>query len=1646
MKAFLRRTKKFVSCFAVLAVAVFSLFVFTQNSAALNTVQLHGVKNVIIMIGDGMGPTHEEAGRIYSGRDLAWDSMPYSGISATESLSGVTDSAAAGTAMSTGQIVPNGYVARSGPGQNLKTIMEYAQELGRKTGVITTAELYDATPAAFSAKANDRGEYEAIRAAQVQSGIDLLIGQKGDGYDTHAAALAANGYQYITQKSGLNQSALSAEKIFAALPEIKPAENQTANSEELYNLVDFGLEFLENENGFVLMVEGAKIDKSSHQRDIQQMIYELMAFDKAVDLVLEWASQRDDTVVIVTADHETGGLQLSPNVIKSNITSGSYNTWNAWDGNPDHQTSHTAIPVNYYFYGPYCKYLKDSVRISDIFNMQYFFLHDYDEYNKGDILSPYGENDLSLNVAYQEAGGPKLNISVSGGEPEYKYQYWLKTKIMTDEEANLGGYRYVWQVRQGFTLDSTKAIPVTEDDVDEDGNYNVIVRVMDGDDKLVDELYGCYYPYSVGKMVISEISINGRKAIDDYFVVNKDTIANIEVKSSIGGNYSLYYNDAIVETNQDGIFYADINSLNTGFNYIKIRAWNDNSSHERTIKIYVYDVYEANKKPVIKSLEGETGANGSTVFTMRVQYADGSPIAQADKDDFVCKLTSGSVKAAPSSVEVVDGCVVATFNVNYNGRYGIYQTTATVAKSGKDGYDDMLIKYYDKYVRNASVSITAETAVSKNTPVVIEANGSITGAAGTPLYAFYREDASGWVLIRDYAASNTLTWTPAQNGTYHIQARIKAADGGSYEAYCSEYFTVGETELEGDLSLKVYDYLSGDEADRLTVGKPYILQAEYDGPEDMLYLFALKTDSLGFTYLRKFSPSPYYVFIPDKVDSFDFTVRAITSGNFGYKDISFNLTVNAYIDIELELAASNYEMLLSEGSFTIPSQDITVASGSKPVTITYTAIYEGQAMDASDGVIEFIGAGYYYITVRATDIYGNYKEKTITLTVLSSVDLLDFESGYHMEYVTTTNDNNAVVINRAVYSQENLSGMMAGYGEYGLKLTPTVNPWPEVHFVFNETFPAGTRIKFNCYIKTSLNIAYAWNYKNPAGGAGMGEIDISKDGTNRNKWFRAEHTFNFSFNEVWLWLYLDCAAPDANKVDIIIDDFKILTPMEDGEVLTFEDPDQASKHIVSRNPLGHDMHVDVSVVNYSQTGLTAPDGCGEKVLKLTPTHPDCGYLLFEVYNGHVIPMGSTIRFKLYIESPVQVNNFTFRYWDNTINDVNDLATNRWHEVVMHTLIDSGKDGKIYNYIYAYFRNRSVSPATGINVYIDNLAVLTPEESFDFETDADGMYFYCTKALGHDMHVNINTVTYQQAGITAPAGGGERLLRIAPTHTNSGYFLFEVYNGFIIPAGSTISMKMYIQAPESRSDFYLRYWDNSADDARNLATNQWLDVTITASIDSGRDGSVENYIYLFLRNYYRPSTDIVMYIDNFVIDADEYIPGGGSGEDADFFHDYEDDAQLSLYESENPLGHNMHVAFSIVTYAQAGLTAPAGGGEKLLKINPTRDDCTHFLFNIYNGFVIPAGSTIRFNLYIVCPASRSDFYIRYWDNDADDYRNIASNQWHNVQITTSKVSGRTEAEDFIYIFLRNYYNTSQSDSTPATGVIMYMDNFEIILNQ
>ena len=301
---------KIIAWFMSIAAMFASLFGLDFTAPADEAAE---IKNVIIMIGDGMGFNHLYSTEEVHGVELEiLNRMEYYGSHKTASASSpVTDSAAGGTALATGGRTMNDYIGVY-PTDPLAaiavpaSITEVAVKYGKATGIVTSDSIMGATPSAFSAHVRSRDLAEEIFAQQVVSDFDLIWGGSAD--IVTEKEVNANGKVYVdnlTEVQALEYGQKSIGQFNTSA--LWRGENEGTDNPTLSQLAVEAINILsQDEDGFFMMLEGAHIDKRSHDCDGEEAMLAVLEFDRAVSAVLDFAEKDGNTLVIVTADHETG--------------------------------------------------------------------------------------------------------------------------------------------------------------------------------------------------------------------------------------------------------------------------------------------------------------------------------------------------------------------------------------------------------------------------------------------------------------------------------------------------------------------------------------------------------------------------------------------------------------------------------------------------------------------------------------------------------------------------------------------------------------------------------------------------------------------------------------------------------------------------------------------------------------------------------------------------------------------------------------------------------------------------------------------------------------------------------------------------------------------------------------------------------------------------------------------------------------------------------------------------------------------------------------------------------------------------------------------------------------------------------------------
>jgi len=285
----------------------------------------HKPKYVFYMIGDGMGPAQREVAERYArmkypsrNGGLAMNKLPVKSLTTTTEVSGkTTDSAAAGTALACGVKTVNGAL---GIGADLTTPLRSmafdAKDAGMNVGIVTSVPIDHATPASFYARVPKRSMYYEIDEFLVRSNFDYFAGEtmlgrkKAKDKKPQDEMLSEAGYQHVRDRAGFDALKPGAKKVF-----VEKDLGYAIDGTQEISLADFtrkGIELLDGDAGFFMMVEGGKIDWSGHANDLAANIHETLAFDEAIKVAMNFCAKHpDDSLIVVTADHETGGLEIA---------------------------------------------------------------------------------------------------------------------------------------------------------------------------------------------------------------------------------------------------------------------------------------------------------------------------------------------------------------------------------------------------------------------------------------------------------------------------------------------------------------------------------------------------------------------------------------------------------------------------------------------------------------------------------------------------------------------------------------------------------------------------------------------------------------------------------------------------------------------------------------------------------------------------------------------------------------------------------------------------------------------------------------------------------------------------------------------------------------------------------------------------------------------------------------------------------------------------------------------------------------------------------------------------------------------------------------------------------------------------------------
>jgi alkaline phosphatase len=323
--------------------------------------------NVILMIGDGMGYDHVELAKLVEvgeNGSLTMQQLSWNASVTTHCYDNpITDSGAAATAMATGVKTRKNYIGVNPSGQPLENILEYAQTLNKSTGLVSKCRIVDATPAGFATHVDSRYEFAEIANQLISSDVDVLLGGGLDYFSSgQLSTMESNGYTIVYDRSSmLNVTSGRIFGLFADIHMDYELDRNHITDPSIAEMINKSLELLTHDpDGFFLMVEAGRIDLAAHDEDKVRNALETIEFDEAIRVALDYVEENNNTILIVTADHETEGLVVLSHALNSTLP-GSLATHNEKEALRIERVNnitvdwtadyHTATPVPIYCYG-----------------------------------------------------------------------------------------------------------------------------------------------------------------------------------------------------------------------------------------------------------------------------------------------------------------------------------------------------------------------------------------------------------------------------------------------------------------------------------------------------------------------------------------------------------------------------------------------------------------------------------------------------------------------------------------------------------------------------------------------------------------------------------------------------------------------------------------------------------------------------------------------------------------------------------------------------------------------------------------------------------------------------------------------------------------------------------------------------------------------------------------------------------------------------------------------------------------------------------------------------------------------------------------------------------------------------------------------
>lgn len=516
-------------------------------------------------------------------------------------------------------------------------------------------------------------------------------------------------------------------------------------------------------------------------------------------------------------------------------------------------------------------------------------------------------------------------VSISGWNPEHRYQIWTYQEVESGIFANETEKQNQWILSKPYTLGSNRSTDPDENFawrprgftvsdgvlqadigpiVSVDSNYTMAVKVLDGSGNFIGQYKDTFTPAGVGEVVISKVTVDGQYADEKSFV--KDIAGGAPVLFSVTGNgvQGTEYTAIIDQTGDvlpaggDSLneFSWDLSTMKPGSYSVTLTAAAGTSSDSRKVHFRLYKVDYDTPYGEMTGLTANGAVDGNSykieltpsvtaggVFKYRLSEPWGPAIHYSDP--YTIPLTG----------PIIDLTSIGSEN------YGVYQLATYVFRNGVSSADDGIIRTITNERPGGftlGVQVNGQPAGTETIDGLKEQDMVISAAAGSAIpdpqyeYSFWRRDANGWVMIRGYAESGTVTWRPNRIGAYTIQVRARNAGGKTYEALKNiEFEITDKNESKANISSITINQAELVSAAART---PVMIKANAvaaDGAEDQLYKFII---SNGYIYYVEtvYSADPTYIWVPGKSGNYTINVLVKSQASFGKYDVIESFVVS----------------------------------------------------------------------------------------------------------------------------------------------------------------------------------------------------------------------------------------------------------------------------------------------------------------------------------------------------------------------------------------------------------------------------------------------------------------------------------------------------------------------------------------------------------------------------------------------------------------------------------------------------------------------------------------------------------------------------------------------------------------------------------